>query len=287
MLLKTEMEKLRTLNFEKLISIEFEKPISEYSFNDYLSKGKRQIKGFCTDCEGKKLNISPKDENYRLQNISHGATSNDIFEASDKNITKLDKYWKDEGVIFIMESPSADRGGFYEKNTFDGITKKPTKEWYWVHYKQDKFGYPQEFKGGRYGSLFNSIIYTFKLKNAYLTNLIKCGMNNENGKFKGIDFFNGGCIDNCFNRFLSEEIRIIDPKIIFCFGSLVLNNFNSHFKNRDIKVVGLPHPAGRRRGFKDEYYRHLYFSIILEGLYDSGVYSMEEAKNKFEQFLIK
>lgn len=280
------MKEIKTLNFEKLISVEFEKSIYEYSFKDYLSKNKHQIKGFCIDCEDKSLNISPKDSNFRLQNISHGATSSDFLEATDKKITELNESWKDEGVIFIMESPSVD-SGFYEKNTFEGITKKPTKEWYWIHNEQNKFEYPQEFKGGKYGSLFNSIIYTFKLKNAYFTNLIKCGMNNEAGKFKGIDFFDGKCIDNCFNRFLSEEIRIIEPKVIFCFGSSVLKNFNNRFENKNIKIVGLPHPAGRRRGFKDEYYRHLYFSSILEGLYDSGIYSMEEAKNKFEHFLKK
>ena len=58
-------------------------------------------------------------------------------------------------------------------------------------------------------------------------------MNNDEGKFKGIDFFNGKCIDNCFNRFLSEEIRIIEPKVIFCFGSSVLNNFSHRFKNKN------------------------------------------------------
>lgn len=280
------MKEIKTLNFEKLISIDFEKSITEYNFNEYLDKTKHQINGFCVDCEDKGLSSSPKDPSFRLQNISHGATTNDFLEATDKISNELDESWKDEGVVFIMESPSVD-WGFYEKNTFKGITKKPTKDWYWIHEKQKQHTYPQEFKGGTYGSLFNSIIYTFKLKNAYFTNLIKCGMNNEEGKFKGIDFFNGKCIDNCFDRFLSEEIRIIDPKVIFCFGSSVLNNFNHRFKNKNIKVVGLPHPAGRRRGFKDEYYRHLYFSRILEGLYDTGIYSMGDAKDKFEQFLNK
>ena len=109
-------------------------------------------------------------------------------------------------------------------------------------------------------------------------------MNHTDGNFKGLGFYNGKCVVNCFNHFLKEEIRIINPKVVFCFGSMVLNNFNHRFKSETIKVIGLPHPAGRRKGFKDEYYRHLYFTKIVEGLYEACIYSMKEAKEKFEVF---
>jgi hypothetical protein len=93
------MKEIKTLNFDKLISIDFEKSITEYNFNDYLNKTKHQINGFCVDCEDKGLSSSPKDPSFRLQNISHGATTNDFLEATDKNINELDESWTDEGVV--------------------------------------------------------------------------------------------------------------------------------------------------------------------------------------------
>lgn len=98
------MKDIKTLNFDKLISINFEKSITEYNFNEYLNKTKHQINGFCVDCEDKGLSVSPKDSSFRLQNISHGATTNDFLEATDKNSKDLDDSWKDGGVVFISKN---------------------------------------------------------------------------------------------------------------------------------------------------------------------------------------
>jgi hypothetical protein len=48
-----------------------------------------------------------------------------------------------------MERLSVD-SGFYEEHEFNGYTKSPTKEWYWVHDKQTKCSYPQSFTDGKY-----------------------------------------------------------------------------------------------------------------------------------------
>ncbi len=261
-----------------------ETDVEKYDFNIYTDNGKHLIKGFCTKCEEKGFNLCPTDNSFRLQNISHGAKTDDILLATDQQDLDTTN-WKEDSILFLMEGPSVDFG-FYEENEFNGFIKKPTKEWYWVHRKQINYYYPQEFKGARYGSLFNSIAFTFKLKNAYLTNLVKCGLNNDNNKYKGIDFYNWKCIETCFENYLFKELEILKPKIVFCFGSNVENKLKYlHKENYPFLVIGLPHPAGQRRGFKDEYYRHLYFTKILEGLYKVGIYGLKEATEKFGEFL--
>lgn len=275
---------LNKINFNDLLILDCD--IDKYNFNVYLNNGEHHlIKGFCTRCEKKGINVCPTDSSFRLQNISHGATSKDVLLAcGQQNIDLTD--WKSEGVMFLMEGPSKGYD-FYEENKCNRYKKKPTKEWYWIHKTRGKYSYPQEFKGGQYGGLFNSIIFTFKLKNAYLTNLVKCGLNNKEGKYKGIEEYNPECKSTCYENILLKEIDIIKPKVVFCFGSKVFDYLWEQYPNNPFPwtVVSLPHPAGRRRGFKNEFYRHLYFTMILEGLYKSHIYTIIDAENKFKDFL--
>ncbi len=275
------INKLNQINFNKLLILDTD--IDSYDFNVYKNNGKHIIKDFCTKCEDKGCNICPTDDNFRLQNISHGATTWDFLTATHQQDTDLSK-WKDAGVIFLMEGPSRDYG-LYEEMNIKGFNKKPTKKWYWVDDKSEKLSYPQEFKGGRYGTLFNSIIFTFKLKKAYLTNFIKCGMNSSDDKYKGIDNYADSCIKICIENYLLKEIDIINPKIIFCFGSKVEKKLLDICPDAPFLICGLPHPARQKVGFKDEYYRHLYFTRILEGLYRAKIVDINEAKDKFKDFL--
>lgn len=283
--MNNKINELKYLNFNDLLVVDTD--IENYDFNVYIMKNNKHIiKGFCTRCEEKGCNICPKDTTFRLQTISHGATTNDILLATDQQKIDLTN-WHQEGVVFLMEGPSND-GGFYEENEFNGFKKKPTNEWYWVHNKQKKYSYPDEFKGGKYGSLFNSIIFTFKLNNAYLTNIVKCGLNNDNNNYKGIDCYNPESLKTCFENILLKELDIIKPKVVFCFGSNVESYLQKLYPDDyPFLVVGLPHPAGRRRGFKDEYYRHLYFTRILEGLYKTDIINIDEAQSKIKEFLTK
>jgi len=275
---------LNQLNFNNLLILDTD--VEKYDFNVYINNDKHKIIGFCTRCEEIGCNLCPTDNTFRLQNISHGATTKDILLATDQQNIELSD-WHDEGVIFLMEGPSID-WGFYEENYYNGHKKKPTKEWYWVHDKQQKYSYPSEFKGGKYGSLFNSIIFTFKLKNAYLTNLVKCGLNNENNNYKGIKDYDYRSLQICVENILMKEIEIIKPKLVFCFGTNVENYLWDLYPNDyPFIVIGLPHPAGQRRGFKDEFYRHLYFTKILEGLYKAGIIGLDEALINFSEFLTK
>jgi len=186
--------------------------------------------------------------------------------------------------MFLMESPSRIYD-FYKPLVYNEILKNPTHEWYWVHRIQETKIFPEAFKGGEYGELINSIIFTFKLKNAYVTNLVKCGLNNDNKDYQGLDYYNWKSILRCYKNFLEDEIHIVKPKVIFCFGSKVETTLRKLLKDSTIAIVGLPHPAGQRRGFKDEYYKHLYFSMITEGLYRVGILTLDEAKEMFQLLL--
>ena len=49
---------------------------------------------------------------------------------------------------------------------------------------------------------------------------------------------------------------------------------------------GLPHPARLRQGFKNEFFRHLYFHMILEALYKADIYTFDETMGKYKLFAI-
>ncbi len=259
---------LNELNFRELIGIDTE-DVNLYSFDDYISNNcKHNVKGYCTICEDKGINVCEYEENYSLKNISHGSHSRDFIKSLNQEIDTSG--WNDSGVVFLMESPSGDYG-IYESQKYlkddNEYEKRPAKQWYWIHEKHDLSVYPKYFKGSEYGNFVNSAIVTFKLSNAYMTNLIKCGMNDFTGKrYKGIDYYNSDCIETCFNNYFRKELEIMEPKVIFTFGSKVYKYVSNKLSDENIKVVGLPHPAGQRRGFKDEYYNVLYFCLIAKWL---------------------
>ena len=131
-----------------------------------------------------------------------------------------------------------------------------------------------------------SAMLTFKLTNTYLTNLVKCGLSNKEDKFKRIGHYNDECIENCYKNILYKEIELVDPLVIFTVGSAVEGwvrylTKDSHF------IQHLPHPAGRRRGFRDEHFKVLFFWLVLRTLYKAGIIEMEESKELTDLFLKK
>ncbi|HVI47868.1 MAG TPA: uracil-DNA glycosylase family protein [Chitinophaga sp.] len=276
---------LKKLNFNDLLQLDNSINIDEYTFNSYLLNQRHKITGYCVRCETNGCNTCPSDSSYTLQNISHGATTEDLLHATDQlNIDFTE--WHTEGVLFLMESPSKDYD-IYEDVVFNGYTKRPTKLWYWIHEPQQKYNYPEQFIGGTYGKLFNSIVFTFQLKNAYLTNLVKCGLNDVNDNYKGLKDYNPACVKNCYESFLKKEIEIINPKVIFCFGSRVYNFLWDQYEKDDFPwiVIPLPHPARGRNGFTPDLFRHSYFSMIVEGLYEAKILSLADAEKKYGEFL--
>ena len=273
---------LNRLNFDTVLKLDT--AIDQYDFSVYAQQHRHPLKGFCTLCEESGVHQCPSDSSFRLNHMSHGASTKDVLMATGQTARDFSD-WHEEGVVFLMEGPSVD-WGFYEEVEYNGYKKKPTREWYWIHAIKDTYQFPQEFRGGRYGSLFNSIIFTFKLKNAYQTNLVKCGLNNHLNMYKGIEHYNWKCLETCVEHILLRELELMQPKVVFCFGSKVINAlWDLYPEDYPFLVVGLPHPAGQRRGFKDEFYRHLYFTRILEGLYQAGIVSLDQATAHFHDFL--
>lgn len=280
-------KELNEINFNDLLVLDSSVDVAKYDFEEYLRLGHHPVKGYCLRCENKGINICPQDSSFQLKNISHGSTTSDFIKAI-KNSSIDYSDWHEEGVMFLMESPSKDYD-IYEEVSYSGFTKRPTKLWYWIHREQKPLTYPEKFKGGEYGALFNSIVFTFKLKNAYLTNLVKCGLNDENDQYKGIGHYDPECVKTCYESFLLREIGIVKPKVIFCFGSKVYDFLWRQFEEDDFPwvVISLPHPARGQSGFSHELFRHAYYSMILEGLFEAGIVSQSEAEKKYGEFLMR
>lgn len=170
-------EEIRKLNFSKLISVGIP-DVTTYSYDEYRSNGCKHtpIKGYCISCEEQGCNSSKDDDSYKLTNISHGTHSSDFFRAINMGQDTSD--WHHEPIIFIYESPSLDYG-IYKEVPYNGYEKRPSKDWYWIDRDPNFVTYPDLFKGGEYGGFVLSAITTFKLANVYITNLVKCGLNNK------------------------------------------------------------------------------------------------------------
>jgi len=277
-----DLGSLRELNFSALIKVDFPN-IGGYTFDDYRKNGYKHMLGlgYCISCEERSINQATDDPNYSLTNISHGSHTADFLESLKQHVDSSS--WHKDPVMFIYETPSIDYG-IYEEIEFAGHFKHPSKDWYWIHEDQEQVSYPQKFKGGEYGGFVLSAILTFQLANAYITNLVKCGMNNQEGKSKGIRYYKDECVRNCYEIFLSREIEIVNPKVIFAVGSAV-ERWLKHLVGDKYFIQQLPHPAGRRRGFRDEYYKVLYFWLVLRALHKTGV--VQKSENFAEMFLNK
>ena len=279
---------LNELNFKKLITLDI-KDVNRYSFDDYHKNNDSHpnVIDYCTKCEDASIKQEFQvchDNSFFLKNISHGSKSDDFIQALDINYTKD---WNEKGVMFIMENPSKDYGIYYTPSIINTYNKRPAKLWYWIHNKKTIKGYPEHFVGGEYGDLVASVIVTFKLKNAYLTNLVKCGLNNSKDEYKGIKELNNNCIEICINEFLKEEIKIIKPNVVFAFGSTVfgiLNAKKNNLFNNDVELVCLPHPAAGRRGFRNSFFDVLYFCKIAKWLYKKDVIDKNSYLECMEKF---
>ncbi len=211
------MTELRKLNFEKLISVGVP-DITTYTYDEYKKHGYEHtpINGYCTSCEEKECNISKDDDSYKLTNISHGAHSSDFFRAL--KVMPNTSTWHHDPILFVYETPSLDYG-IYKDVTHKGYKKRPSKDWYWIYKDQEDVAYSECFRGGEYGRFILSAIQTFKLANVYMTNLVKCGLNNEKGKFKGLSSYRDETNNNkLLFRVLGKRNFNTKTKSYFCYG---------------------------------------------------------------------
>ena len=276
------MSELRQLNFDKLISVGVP-DVTTYTYDEYRRNGyeHKPITGYCISCEKEGCNIAKDDSSFKLTNISHGSHSSDFFRSlTTKQETNN---WHQEPILFVYETPSLDYG-IYQGVAYLNYNKRPSKDWYWIHEDQEAVSYPEKFWGGEYGGFVLSAIQTFKLANVYMTNLVKCGLNNDEGKFKGLGSFQDKTVTNCYKVFLEKEIALLNPKVIFAVGSAV-EEWVKWFVKDTYYVQQLPHPAGRRRGFRDEHYKAIYFWGVVRALHKAGIIDTEEGKALAQTYL--
>lgn len=269
---KTELNKI---NFLDIILLDID-DIESYCFEQYHINGdEHPIKSYCTSCEEEIGHITD-EEGFALYNISHGTYSSDFIAASNSYICT--DGWNEAGVMFVMENPSKDYDIYktVEVTKEDGATyaKRPSRQWYWIHNKQDILEFPNNFAGRKYGEFVASAIYTFRLKNAYLTNLVKCGLNTPDGQsFKGTNSYNPECVRKCYSKNLCREIELVKPRVIFAFGRNTYDWLRE--LTNGIKIVMLPHPARSQNGFTNDFYQTLYFCLIAKWLCNENVISNE------------
>lgn len=256
-----------------------------------------EIIGYCELCNGEDTRANNMDSKYALCNVSHGSHSIDFLESYGWNMERIEQEllspdWKDTPVLFLMENPSFDYGiyTFLDKD-INHEGKRPAKKWYWIHRSYQ--GRLHEFEGktflrmGKYGEMVSSLIKQNKLANAYLTNVVKCGMSDavydetKHNKVSeehclGTDYYTDGCKKKCIENVLSEEISELvrgkERLIVFAFGG------NAYWLVRDyligkrlmvnVQVIQLPHPAAR---LKDSY-RAVLLSTMVKDAIDNPAY---------------
>ena len=269
------MKELRKLNFNKLITIGVP-DITGYSYDEYKANGfkHKSITGYCVSCEEKGCSTASDDAAYQLTTISHGAHSSDFFQAYKEKQDISD--WHHEPIMFVYESPGRNND-IYKKERYNGYDKQPSKTWYWIDSDWDRpIAYPEGFKGGVYGTFVWCATLTFKLANVYVTNLVKCGLNNAKGDYKNLDWFKDETVKTCYSNFLKEEIAILKPKIIFAVGSRVERKVRQFVKDLCL-VQQLPHPAAQQGGgLRDDHYKAIYFWGVVRALHKADIINTDE-----------
>lgn len=241
----------------------------------------------CFECENMGNNVSSVEKDnkkYNLRYVSHGAHSLDFCASMGITITpKNENDWNDIPVLFLFENPSIQYGTLYQDQPIKN-KKYPAQQWYWINkngYIKDDCVYPKYYKQLNYGGLIASLIKTFKLGNAYMTNVIKCSMNTEDGqKSLGTYYYHNDCIKTCVNNILTEEVNILignnSPKklIIFAFGKQVYNlaiNYlipNPKLKEIECQLCLLPHPASR---LSNDHRKYVIFGKVYKLLHLNGI----------------
>jgi len=258
--------------------------VTAYQYADYRANGYRhpRILGYCIACERSGCSTSLQEPAFSLKNISHGAHTDDFLAALRQPVELTG--WHDEPLLFVYEAPTLDHE-IYEAVEHEGVTKRPSKDWYWIHRDKDARRFPNSFTGRTYGDFVLSAILTFRLRHAYVTNLVKCGLNTDDGQqFRGLAAFQPTCVQSCIDRYLRREIEILEPRVIFAVGGAVFNWVASTLRG-SIPTHQLPHPAGGRRGFKNAYFRVLYFWLVALALHRAGIIQTAEAEDLARSFI--
>lgn len=225
--------------------------------------------------------------------VSHGSHSLDFLESygwDSNRIRKEISGWNDTPILFLMENPSLDYGIYtYLASDTEHTGKRPSKVWYWIHRSNkdilETFDDDTYLRDGKYGEMISALIKQNKLANAYLTDILKCGMSDaeysssaknkviEKG-YLGTNEYSTESKKNCISLFLSKEIKALmgeDKRlIIFTFGGntywmmkeyLIVSS--SEYADKKIQLIQLPHPASRIKNF--------FRSFLLKGMVKEAI----------------
>lgn len=294
-------EKLHIINFNQIIKYNQENDVVANPYKYGFAREENRLKdiaGYCTKC-GREEAYKSQDydsKGFKLNNISHGTHTLDFLEAMGvKNVKELiEDGWRDDPVIFLMENPSVDYGIYHNlKDQEEG--KRPAISWYWIHekwsenYKIEDFSTDKFLVQQQYGKMVASLIYQFKLGNAYMTNLVKCGISDarlvekslvETG-YKNLDDYSGTCITTCVTNVFKDEVKALSakenkyvPLRIFAFGNRtysIVADFLRHCTDLDIEyqLYKLPHPANRE---SNSYRKYILRGIIGDSLKDNSFF---------------
>lgn len=260
---------------------------------------------YCSNINPIYINEDCKDKNsekqYHFSGVSHGAYSLDFFEAH-----KFNEYenWSKKPVLFVFENPGNINYGAFGS---DGINKPtempklgnkyPTRWWYWINgqdneHLEQEYIYPNFLVQKEYGRMIYSLLKTFKIANAYVTNLVKCGIASCLSDFVNTDYYNNEIVDTCIEKHFKKEINALRNDdnqqniIIFAFGERVYYKLKEIIKsNKDLNLTLsslfiLPHPASR---LANDYRKYVLLGKIMRGLIQSNFYCGDNNETNCEK----
>ena len=241
---------------------------------------------FCNNCSSKEK--CDKTE-YRLRNMAHGTHTIDYLFALDKEnrLEKMedcasilcDENWNDLPVLFLLENPSTNYYDLYASD--NKMRKRPANGWFWIgsDYSKKDYTYPHYLAQGWYGEMICALIKMFKLGNAYATDIVKCGMNGEDGNgYLSTWCYNPECIRKCVGNYLVKEIKTLTKYnktiVVFAFSQRVASLINGAFSSiPDLKDINpiiclMPHPSNR---LANDYRKYVLYGKAKKALYLAGI----------------
>ncbi len=202
--------------------------------------------GVCVSCSEK--GYVSKIGRRQFCHIYHGADTEDF----ERMICRLPQGGRDVPVVFLLDSPdnTFDSGPLF---AYEGFSKStPLKHHFWAR-KRANWPGESDSVNLKYALYFADVIATHELKNAYFTFIIKCCLssNTPSGRsgyhVKADPNHNHSKIrNNCFRHFLEEEMKIMNPRIVFYFGEKATKmgeRLRLDFLWRNTHFVRLIHPG--------------------------------------------
>lgn len=245
-------ERLRQLNFSQLINYRDGQPEPCNIYPQEFLRDSATIGSFCKKChEGAD---PPCGEGYDLTFTTHGADQSDFESETVLGPLAPERPFYNTPVAFVFEGPG-DEPQIRHGMSFDGVKRLRPAGYYWM---PEKGRWPespsdQRLAADRYGPPLAYYIWLFGLRNAYVTNAVKCqmrapgqtigyGLSGKNGPGPTVRVEK-----TCIDEFLKHELSLAKPKIVFAFGKSVFKLLRWHIprEERLFKLVCLVHPSPR------------------------------------------